>query len=64
MVVQRLIEAAVEERLKAQSDKKYYEDKYKSEKAKVEAAKEAANVLEVEFTVSVGPGSSTCSNLN
>ena len=41
------------------SDKKYYEDKYKCEKAKVGAAKDTAKVLEVEFTVSIGPSFST-----
>lgn len=43
----------METRLKAQSAKKYYEDKHKAEKAKVDAAEDAAKLLEEEFAVSV-----------
>jgi hypothetical protein len=37
--------------MEAQKNKKYYEDKYKAEKAKVDAAEETANLLEKEFKV-------------
>jgi hypothetical protein len=37
--------------MEAQKNKKYYEDKYQAEKAKVDAAEETANVLETEFKV-------------
>ena len=53
LIIQKLIETAVEARLKAQNDKKYFEDKYKAEKAKVDSAEDAAKVLEEEFTVSL-----------
>lgn len=37
--------------MKAENNKKYYEDKYKVEKAKVDAVEEAVNILEKEFKV-------------
>jgi len=37
--------------MEAQKNKKYYEDKYQAEKAKVDAAETTANVLEEEFKV-------------
>lgn len=37
--------------MEAQKNKKYYEEKYQAEKAKVDAAEETANLLEQEFKV-------------
>lgn len=43
---------AAEQRMKAQNNKKYYDEKLKTEKAKVATAQESAKVLEQEFEVS------------
>ncbi|KAF9523413.1 hypothetical protein CPB83DRAFT_690784 [Crepidotus variabilis] len=47
---QKTVEAAVETRMQAQNQKKYYEEKLQSEQAKVNAAEEIAKVLEEEFS--------------
>ncbi|CAA7262794.1 unnamed protein product [Cyclocybe aegerita] len=43
------IEDAVEARMNAQKNMKYYEDKYQSEKKKVEAVEQTAKVLQEEY---------------